>query len=45
MKGALVTYIAKVEGVVKKIFWGRAPDPDLFYPPNKNSWQRHCIRV
>ena len=27
----------------RKIFWGSAPDPKLFRPPNKNSWRRHCL--
>ena len=36
MKGALVGFTAKVEGVVQeKIFWGSAPDPILFRPSNK----------
>ena len=30
----------------RKIFWGSTPRPDLFCPPNKNSWRRHCaVRV
>ena len=30
----------------RKIFWGGAPDPDVFcLPPNKNSWRRHCIEM
>ena len=28
----------------RKIFWGGAPNPDIFCPPNKNSWRRHCIQ-
>ena len=25
----------------RNIFWGSAPDPDTFPPPNKISWRRH----
>ena len=29
----------------QKIFWGSAPDPNIFCPPpNKISWRRHCAR-
>ena len=41
MKGALVTFIAKVEGVVKEKFSGAPPQTPTFFPPNKNSWPRH----
>ena len=45
MKGVLVTFIAKVEGVVKEKFSGAPPQTPKFFapPPNKNSWRRHCI--
>ena len=34
MKGALVTSIAKVEGIVKETFSGAPPQtPTIFYPP------------
>ena len=33
MKGALVTFIAKVEGVVKETFYGLRPRPRHFLPP------------
>ena len=43
MKGALVTFIAKVEGVVNEKFSGAEPQtPTFFAPPNKNFWRRHC---
>ena len=33
MKGALVTFIAKVEGVAKEKFLGLSPRPRLLLPP------------
>ena len=44
MMGALVTFIAKVEGVVKEKFSGAEPQTLTFFapPPNKSSWRRHC---
>ena len=45
MRGALVTFIAKVEGVAKEKFSAAPPQTPKFFappPPNKNSWRRHC---
>ena len=46
MKGALVTFIAKVEGVAKEKFSAAPPQTptSLAPPPNKNSWRRYCYR-
>ena len=41
MRGALVTFIAKVEGVVKEKFSGAPPQTRPFCPLNKNSSRRH----
>ena len=41
MRGALVTFIAKVEGVVKEEFSAAPPQTPPFCPLNKNSWRRH----
>ena len=45
MKGALVTFVAEVEGVVKDKFSGAPPQTPKFFvpPPNKNSCRRHCL--
>ena len=45
MKGALVTFIAKVEGVVKEKFSRAAPQTPTVFRPNKNTWRRHCSCV
>ena len=45
MKGALVTFIAKVEGVAKEKFSGAEPQtPTPFAPANKNSWRHYWMR-
>ena len=45
MRGALVTFIAKVEGVVKENVLRLRPKPRFFCPLNKNSWRRHCMHA
>ena len=44
MKGVLVTFIAKVEGVAKEKFSGAEPQTLTSFAPNKNSWRRYCMR-
>ena len=40
----MVTFIAKVEGMVKEKFSEAEPQTPTFLPPNENSWQRHCFK-